>query len=121
MELKMIGDEFCVCQIKDIADVNFDDEFVFLSKTDDELSLVCRKEFVPENAINVSYGFTAMRFEGVLDFSLIGILSKIAAILAEEKISIFAISTYNTDYVLISTEKKEAAVKALKENGYSIK
>lgn len=121
MEIKIIGDDFCVCKIDDIKKVKFEDEFVFVSKTDEELSLVCKKESAPKDTIKISYGYTAFRIEGELDFSLIGILANISAILAKEKISIFAISTYNTDYVLVSAEKKELAINALKNNGYIIK
>jgi hypothetical protein len=55
-----------------------------------------------------------------LDFSLIGILSKLSTILAEEKIGIFAVSTYNTDYILVKEEQFEKAINALKKNGYEI-
>ncbi|MBQ6529664.1 MAG: ACT domain-containing protein, partial [Clostridia bacterium] len=58
--------------------------------------------------------------EGTLDFSLIGILAKISAILADNKIGIFVVSTYNTDYVLTKAENFEKAVTLLKENGYKI-
>ena len=62
--------------------------------------LVCMTEHVPDNVTERDDGWKAFRIEGVLDFSLIGILSKISALLAENEIGIFAISTYNTDYIL---------------------
>ena len=62
----------------------------------------------------------AFRICGTLDFSLIGILSRISAILAEHKIGIFAVSTFNTDYILVKKELFETALAALKEAGYSI-
>lgn len=62
---------------------------------------------------------TGERF-GLLDFSLIGILSKISGILADFQIGIFALSTYNTDYVLTKKENFDKAVRVLKEAGYSI-
>ena len=58
--------------------------------------------------------------QGILDFSLIGILSKIASLLAENSISIFAISTYNTDYVFIKEENYQKALDILKHSGYEI-
>lgn len=61
-----------------------------------------------------------MKIQGVLDFSLIGILSKIATILAEHEIGIFAVSTYNTDYILTKGEQYEKALKVLAETGYEI-
>jgi len=120
MELQIIGDDFCVCKVRDISQVDFNDKYVFLAKTDEEISLVCKKDNVPGNALIASERYTALRFKGMLDFSLIGILAKAADILAKEKISIFAISTYNTDYILVNTNEKDAAIKALKANGYKI-
>jgi hypothetical protein len=57
---------------------------------------------------------------GPLDFSLIGILSKISGILAQQAISIFAVSTYDTDYILIKNDKVECAVEALRGEGYEV-
>ena len=59
-----------------------------------------------------------MRIEGVLDFSLVGILAKVTGILAERQIPVFAVSTYNTDYLLIKKEKMPSALQALRENEY---
>lgn len=61
-----------------------------------------------------------MRIEGTLDFSLIGILARIADILAEHKISIFAISTYNTDYILVKKDHLDEALDLLRQNGYTV-
>ena len=60
------------------------------------------------------------RIEGILDFSLIGILAKISTCLAENGIGIFAISTFNTDYILTKAENFEKAVKTLEAEGYKI-
>lgn len=60
------------------------------------------------------------RIQGVLDFSLIGILAKITGILAENNISVFAISTYNTDYVLVKKENYQNALEILEKSGYEI-
>ncbi|MCR5433802.1 MAG: ACT domain-containing protein [Bacteroidaceae bacterium] len=65
-------------------------------------------------------GWRAFRIEGVLDFSLIGILAKITAYLAENDVGIFAISTFNTDYILAKAENFEKAVKTLEAKGYKI-
>jgi hypothetical protein len=61
-----------------------------------------------------------MRVQGVLDFSLVGILAKISAVLAERRIGIFAVSTYNTDYILVKAENYERALAALAGAGYQI-
>lgn len=120
MELKILDCNFTVCKIKDIKNVDFTDEFVFVGKTDEELSLVCRSGKTPEDPIAVEEGWRGFRVQGELDFSLIGILSKLSSILAENGISIFAISTFNTDYILVKEDKFSAAVAALRENGYEI-
>ena len=65
-------------------------------------------------------GWKAFRIQGTLDFSLIGILSKIATLLAGNSISIFAISTFNTDYILTKSEQYEKALTLLEKNGYQI-
>jgi len=66
-------------------------------------------------------GWKGFRIEGILDFSLIGILSKISAILADNKIGIFAVSTYNTDYILVKEGDLERAAQALSKAGYVVK
>lgn len=118
MEIRKIEGDFSVCRLSNLSEVNFADEFYFIGKTDEELSLVCRTEFVPSNTETREDGFRAFRIEGVLDFSLVGILSRISALLAEQKIGIFAVSTYNTDYILTKREDFDRAVEILKENGY---
>ena len=118
MEIRKIEGDFSVCRLSHLSEVNFADEFYFIGQTDEELSLVCRTEFVPSNTETREDGFRAFRIEGVLDFSLVGILSRISALLAEQKIGIFAVSTYNTDYILTKREDFDRAVEILKENGY---
>ncbi len=121
MDIKIIDRAFSVCKPENMKEINFEDAFCFLSKTDEELSLVCSTQFVPLNTTEREDGWKAFRIEGVLDFSLIGILSEISGILAGEKIGIFAISTYNTDYILVKEENFEKALNALKMKGYHIK
>ena len=120
MELKIINESFAVCKVEDLSKVNLKDEFCFIGKTDEELSVVCSSESVPENATDCDKGWKAFRIQGILDFSLIGILSKISGILADNKIGIFAVSTYNTDYILTKEENFDNAIKVLSENGYII-
>lgn len=120
MKIKRIDGRFSVCKIENIEDVDMKSDFFFLSKTDEELSLVCRTECVPANILIQDDGWKAFRIEGTLDFSLIGILSKISTLLAENKIGIFAVSTYNTDYILTKTENYENALTVLMQAGYEI-
>ena len=74
----------------------------------------------PANAVRCDDGWKAFRIQGILDFSLVGILSKIAVILANHEISIFAVSTYNTDYVLIKSENYQRGLEILEAAGYKI-
>ena len=120
MELKIIPNKLTVCKVKDIADIDMSADLFFLGKTDEELSLVCKTEDVPLKTIERDDGWRGFRIQGVLDFSLSGILSKLSGILAEHKIGIFAVSTYNTDYILVKEENFERALTVLAAEGYTI-
>lgn len=120
MEIKVLDYDFSVCKVKDYSQVDMDIEFCFTGTTDEEKSLVCLTSMVPENVIERDDGWKAFRIQGVLDFSLIGILAKISGILAENEIGIFAISTFNTDYILTKKEKFQKAVDTLSDAGYRI-
>jgi len=120
MKLKSLPFELTVCKVADVSAVDLSAGFYFIGRTDEEISLVCETSYVPSSAIARDDGWKAFRIEGVLDFSLIGILSKISSILAENKIGIFAVSTFNTDYILVKKENFEHALKALSDTGYEI-
>lgn len=120
LTIKPITEEFAVCQVEDYSQVNLENPFVFTGATDDEKSLVCPIALVPKNTLTVDKTWSAFRIEGILDFSLIGILSKISSLLAENNIGIFAISTYNTDYILTKTRYFQSALRVLEEAGYQI-
>ncbi len=120
MKIKAIEYDFTVCKVTDYSLVNLDSEYVFLGKTDEERSLVCLTSEVPLNTTERTDGWRSFRIEGVLDFSLIGVLSKICGILAENRIGVFVVSTYNTDYVLTKKEQFENALQALENAGYEV-
>ncbi len=120
MDLKVLSPVFSVCKITDLSMVNVKDDYVFIGKTEEELSLVCDTKNVPSNYTEREDNWRAFKIQGQLDFSLIGILSKITKILADNKIGVFAISTYNTDYILVKDEMLSLAIKALTEAGYGI-
>lgn len=119
MTLKVLEQRFAVCKVADLWEVNFDGEIFFIGKTGEEISIVCEEKYVPKNAEVCENGWRGFRIEGILDFSLTGILSKISAVLAEEEIGIFAVSTYNTDYILVKEENLRKATKALENKGYN--
>ena len=120
MRLRLLNRDFTVCQVADAAQVRLDAEFCFVGKTAEETSLVCLTKDVPPNTVNREDGWRGFYIAGTLDFSLIGILSKIAAVLAAANIGIFAVSTYNTDYIFFKSEHETRAVAALQHAGYAV-
>ena len=120
MRIKKMNRDFSVCRVADYTLVNLNADYCFIEKTEEENSLVCMTEDVPANTTEREDGWKAFRIEGVSDFSLIGILAGIAGVLAEHGISIFAVSTYNTDYVLIKRESYGKALEILGGAGYEI-
>lgn len=120
MELKRIDCKLTVCKVTEVSSINLESDFYFIGKTDEEVSLVCKTEDTPINTVERDDGWRGFRIQGVLDFSLIGILSKLSGILAEHKIGIFAVSTYNTDYILVKEENFERALNVLAAEGYVV-
>ena len=120
MELKRIDHKLTVCKVADLSEVDLNAEFFFIGKTDEELYVVCKTEDVPLHTTERDDGWKGFRIQGVLDFSLIGILSKLSGILADHKIGIFAVSTYNTDYILVKEENFERALDVLASEGYTV-
>ena len=112
---------FSVCKVTDYTGIDMDQPFVFSGRTDQEKSLVCPTAIVPDNTLARDDGWRAFRICGELDFSLIGILAKISKILAENAIGIFAISTYNTDYILTKEKNFDKALQVLADAGYEIR
>ena len=120
MELKKLAYKLTVCKVADLSDIDINSDFYFIGKTDEELSLVCKTEDTPPKTLERDDGWRGFRIQGVLDFSLIGILSKLSGILADHKIGIFAVSTYNTDYIIVKEENFERALSVLASEGYTV-
>lgn len=120
MEIETIDYDFSVCKVNDFSLVNFESEFCFIGKTDEENSLVCMTEDVPANTVERDDGWKAFRIQGILDFALIGILSKISSLLADNRIGIFAVSTFNTDYILIKKGDFDKAIEILSDADYKV-
>ena len=120
MKLKVINEEFTVCKLKDYSQIDISEPFVFTGSTDEEKSLVCPTRLVPSEVIERSDGWNALRIEGILDFSLIGLIAKISAVLADSGIGIFVVSTFNTDYILTQADRFEMALRLLSDAGYCI-
>lgn len=106
--------------MRNVSNIDMTSEFYFIGKTDEEISLVCKTEDTPSEIVERDDGWKGFRIQGTLDFSLIGILSKLSGILADHQIGIFAVSTYNTDYILVKKENFDRALQILASEGYII-
>lgn len=120
MKLEALPHSFTVCKPAELSGIDFSRKFCFVGKTDRELSLVCETAAVPANTLAREDGWRAFRICGTLDFSLVGILAGISAILADQQIGIFAVSTYDTDYILIKEVDFGRALATLSQAGYEI-
>ena len=123
LTLELLKGNYGVCRLspqEGIPTWSQQGEFYSITQTSEELSVVCLEDFVPEEVEIVEKAWRILKIVGPLDFSLIGILAKISELMADYQISVFAISTYNTDYTLVKQDKVDQAIKALKESGYNI-
>lgn len=121
-KLKLFEGLYAVCRLK--ADAQppawaFNGGFYSISKTPDELSVVCPQSLVPDDVL-CERDWRLIGMQGPLDFSLTGVLYAVSGVLAQNEVSIFAISTYDTDYLLVKQKEFEKAVYSLKNAGYDI-
>lgn len=93
--------------------------FLALIRTPEELSIVCREAALPAGARHEP-GWCALKVAGPLDFGLTGILAALAEPLARAGVSIFVLSTFNTDYVLVKQERLDDAIAALQAAGHTV-
>ena len=121
MKIKIIDGLFNISKVSKIDNSILDNEFIFISKTDKEISIVHRSDLKINNVISVEDGYNCFRIDENLDFSLIGIISRIANLLKEHNIPLFVISTYDTDYILVKEEFMAKTKEILKINNYEIK
>ena len=120
MKLEVLPQLFSVCKVADYGDVNFGAPFVFTGATDGEKSLVCPTALVPASTVARSDDWRAFRVAGTLDFSLVGILAALSRTLADAGVGIFAISTFDTDYILTQAEDFDRALAALRAEGHDV-
>ena len=120
MEIKKLGLDFSICKVEDYSETNLNGEYCFIGKTDEENSLVCLTKDVPSNVKEREDNWKGFKVNTILDFSLVGILSKISTLLAESGIGLFAVSTYNTDYIFTKDENFQKALNVLSRNGFKI-
>jgi hypothetical protein len=120
VELELLEGNFTIHRLSPSAEIPvevFSSVFLNISKTEEELSIVCPSslELKSEHRDN---DWVCIKVRGSLDFGLTGVLAKLCGVLAEAQLSIFAISTYDTDYILVKATKANKAVSALETAGY---
>ena len=122
LTLSILPEQFAICRLEKDAPIPawaLHGKFVSLTRTAEELSIVCSESDVPPD-IRAQRGWRCIKVQGPLDFSQPGILASLAAPLAEAGISIFAQATYDTDYVLVDGQHLEESVRVLSESGHQI-
>lgn len=121
MQLIVLPDNLAVCRLSPSEDVPIwvwrEKSLLSVTFTADELSVVCASENVP-NDVQCERDWRAMKVQGPLEFSLTGILASLAGPLAEAGIAIFALSTYDTDYILVKEDVLQQAVTVLRQYGH---
>ena len=120
MKLEVLPQTFSVCKVADYGGIDLGASFVFTGATDGEKSLVCPTALVSANTVARSDGWRAFRVAGTLDFSLVGILAALSKTLADAGVGIFAISTFDTDYILAKAEDFDRALAALRAEGHDV-
>jgi len=116
-DLRLLPGRFAVCRLA--ADAAVPAAFFSVTRTPDELSVVCAEDFAPEGA-QCENGWRIFQVAGPLEFSLTGVLAGIAAPLANAGVSIFAISTFDTDCVMVKEQNLAKAVEALRAAGHLV-
>lgn len=120
MRLAVLAEPLVVARLAPDAPVPAEGRgFWSLTRTSEELSLVCTPEGVPAGA-RTEGPFRALKVEGLLDFSLVGILADLTGLLAAAKISLFALSTFDTDYLLVRAVRLDEAIAALRAAGHVV-
>ncbi len=120
-QLILMPDKFAVCRLE--ADAAYPDwvagDFVSATRNVDELTVVCRQQHVPDG-IECEKQWRCLRVAGTLDFSMVGVIASISGVLATAGISIFVISTFGTDYVLLKNRDLELAIQTLNASGFPV-
>ena len=123
LTLSILPHQYAVCRLDPNGPIPpwtlLGDDFVSLTRTRDELSVICMQENVPESA-KAERGWYCVKVEGPFDFSVSGVNASLAVPLAEAKISTLAVATYETDYLLIQPKDLERAIQVLEKAGHHI-
>lgn len=120
VRLEVLAPAFSICKAARPEEIDFSAGFLFVGKTDNELSVVCPTDAAPRGAAAREDGWRAMRVAGALDFGLTGILARLSSALADAGVPLFAVSTYDTDYILVRRDDLARALAALAAAGFEI-
>lgn len=120
MKLEVLPVPLTVCKVTTVAAMDLNTSFTFAAHTDGEFSLVCPTASAPADTVAREDGWRAFRVAGSMAFSMVGVLARLTARLAEAEVSVFAVSTFDTDYVLVKADRLETALAALAADGYEI-
>lgn len=119
MILKTINKDFTIYKVKEISADLLNNEFVFIGKTDDELSVISESDLVPENTLQKESGWKCFRIAEDASFEKYGMIAFLANIIAAQKTSSLVVGTYDTDYLFIKEDKFEQVKQELINNGCS--
>ena len=123
LTLTVLPDHYAICRLSPTDGIPAwatGDDFVSISRTKDELSIVCPEQHVPAG-INAAKGWRVLKCEGPLDYGLTGIMASLAEPLADAGVPIFPIAAHDTDYVLIKEPQMEIAIHALTSYGHAVR
>lgn len=118
--LDVLDCDLSVCKLAELPEGLLNKSLCFVARTRDELSVVCDTAAVPARTLAREDGWRALKVCGPLNFGLIGIMARISSALADAHIAIFAVSTFDTDYILVKEDKLETAIAALRAAGCEI-
>ena len=120
MRLEVVEGEFTVSKVSGMHEVNLAGPWLFIGRTDAETSVVCLSAHAPVHCLAREDGWRAFRVAGQMDFGLTGVLAGLATVLAQASVSIFALSTFDTDYILVKKENLSKALEALASAGHEV-
>lgn len=117
MILEKIVGNFCICKLNKINNELLNNQYTFVSRTDNELSVICQKKDMPENVVIAEDGWKCFRIAEDAAFEKYGMIAFLTKIIAEQKTGVLVVATYNTDYLLIKDDKFIDVCNALQGQG----
>lgn len=122
-ELSVLADVFVICRMEPVAAwpawVGDARGLLSITRTDDELSIICRQEDAPAAAVTAD-AWRALKVHGPFSLDTVGVLAALSRPLADAHVSVLAISTHDTDYLFVRNGALPAAVRALRHDGHTV-